>query len=547
VERPQADLVLRGRVHTVDDEHPWAEAVAVRGGRIVAVGEPDVIDDLTGDETEVLDIGEGLVLPGFVDSHNHVRLGTPDALDLSIATSLEDIHRMLAAHVAADPDLEWIEAGRWLYGALPDARMPTADDLPDAVTGGRPTFLVSYDAHTVWMNRPALERFGIGRGVERVAFGEVELGRDDEPTGFVRGFAVMGLSRAGLAQLSEVLPGLSAERQYRRLRRALDLAIGFGITTVVEPQNSPDDLALFARARDEGAMRSRVIAAMFHPVGTSEDEVDGFDQARRTFADDRFRCAPIKLYIDDVIEPHTAALLDDYADVPGERGSVFWPPEGFAELITRLDARGFQTFTHAIGDRGIRTVLDAHETARRANGPRDARHQIVHVELVHPDDLPRFAELGVVACMQPRHAGPDIGDAWRVAVGTERASRPFPWRSLADAGATLAFSSDWDVAEMDPLVGIYSAITRADLEGNGAWAREETVDLATAISAYTMGGAFANHVEDRRGSIEVGKQADLVVLDRDLFALQEPLEILEARVTHAIVDGEVAYRRNGAA
>src|SRR6185503_13267011 len=259
-----------------------------------------------------------------IDSHNHVRLGTPAGLDLSEARSLEAIHAQLRAHVDADPSLEWIEAGRWTYGAIPGGRTPTAADLPDAVTGGRPTFLVSYDAHTVWMNRPALDRFGIGRGDAEVPFGHVELDADGEPTGFVTGFAVMGLSRRGLAALEPVLPGLSKDAQYGRLSTALRLAVSVGITTVVEPQNSLDDLALFARAREEGALLPRVIAALFHPVGTSAEEVEEFDVVKRRNDDDRFRVGPIKLYIDDVIEPHTAAMLDGYANLPDERGDTFW-------------------------------------------------------------------------------------------------------------------------------------------------------------------------------------------------------------------------------
>jgi predicted amidohydrolase YtcJ len=392
------------------------------------------------------------------------------------------------------------------------------------------------------MNRPALQRFGISRGVERVAFGEIELDASGEPTGFVTGFAVMGLSRAGLALMSSELPGLSPDGQFRRLSRALDMAIGYGITTIVEPQNSPDDIPLFVRARDEGATRSRVIAAMFHPPATTPKEVDEFEVVKGTYDDDRFRVGPIKLYIDDVIEPHTAAMLEDYANRPGERGALFWEPGEFAELIASLERRGFQTFTHAIGDRGIRTALDAIEHARRVNGPKDARHQLVHCEVVQPQDQPRFAQLGVVACMQPRHAAPDITGVWTENVGPERWPYSLPWRALHDAGAVLAFSSDWDVAEMDPLVGIYTAITRADLEGKDAWVTELCVDLPTAIRAYTMGSAFANFADGDRGSATTGKFADLVVIDRDLFRLGDPLEILDARVTLTVVGGEVVYR-----
>jgi predicted amidohydrolase YtcJ len=536
-----ADLVVRGgRVFTVDTP-PWAAAVAVRGERIVAVGDDAEIADLAGPRTVTIDASGGLVLPGFVDSHNHLRLGTPGGLDLSSASSLLEIHSLLAEHVRADPSLEWIEAGRWIYAAVGGGRPPTADDLPDAVTGGRPAFLTSYDAHTVWMNRPALARFGIRRGVERVPFGIVDLDEDREPTGFVRDFAVMGLSREGLAALEAVLPGLSADGQYRRLVASLDLAASVGITTAVEPQNSVDDLALFVRAREEGRLRSRVIAALFHPLGAAIDEIEAYDDARRRFDDDRFRVGPIKLYIDDVIEPRTAAMLDDYQGHPGERGSTFWDSREFGALIAELDRRRFQTLTHATGDRGVRTALDAVEHARTVNGERDARHQIVHCELVHPDDQRRFAALGVVACMQPRHASADLvaGD-WLDNVGPERRAYGFPWRSLRDAGATLAFSSDYDVGEMDPLVGIYTARTRARLDGTDAWATEQCVDLETAIRAYTAGGAFANHAEGDRGSITPGAYADLVVLDRDPFLL-EPAALLETRAVATIVGGQLVY------
>jgi len=242
-----------------------------------------------------------------------------------------------------------------------------------------------------------------------------------------------------------------------------------------------------------------------------------------------------------VIEPHTAAFFEPYATEPKTLGGSFYEPDIFRELITKLDGRGFQTFTHAMGDRGIRMVLDAHEHAREANGVRDARHQLVHVECPHPDDVPRFAALGLVACMQPRHWGPDIADVWREAVGPERERWAAPFRSLAESGAVLAFSSDWNVAEMDPLIGIYSALTRADLHGEGAWSVHETVNLPTAIRAYTMGGAFANHCESDRGSITPGKYADLIVLSEDLFGL-EPAAVLETRVETTIVGGTVEFR-----
>ncbi|MDP9468744.1 MAG: amidohydrolase family protein, partial [Chloroflexota bacterium] len=307
--------------------------------------------------------------------------------------------------------------------------------------------------------------------------------------------------------------------QYARLRQSLEMATSFGITTVVEPQNSLDDLALFVRAQRDGDLRSRLIVALFHPRGTTDAELDAFAQAAQRFTDDRLRVGPLKLYIDDVIERHTAAMLEPYSDEPTTSGALFYEPDEFAELITKLDARGFQTFTHAIGDRGIRTALDAIERAQAQNRSRDRRHQIVHVECVHPDDIPRFARLGVVPCVQPRPFAPALNADWVAAVGPERSRYGAAWRSLHDTGAPLAFSSDWNVTEMDPLIGIYTAVTRADLDGGDPWMPHQAVDLPTAIHAYTLAGAYANFCEGDRGSITPGKYADLIVLSDDLFAI----------------------------
>jgi predicted amidohydrolase YtcJ len=538
---PGGDLLIRNaKVYTVDPDRPWAEAVAVTGGRIAAVGDDAEAVAAAPRHALEVDAAGRLVLPGFIDAHNHVRLGSDaDAVQLGAATTLPEVRAAIDAYAAEHADRDWIVAEAWSYSALPEPRRPRADDL-EGVAPGRAVMVLSYDVHNAWLNREAMARFAIGPGTASVPFGRVELDEAGEPTGFVTDFAVMGMSRAGNAALAAQVPNFAPGSAYRRLVHSLELAAACGITTIVEPQNSVDDLHLFARARDEGGLRSRLIAALFHPPGTTAGELDEFEEARRTYDDDRLRVGPVKLYIDDVIESHTAGLLEPYADEPGTSGGTFYDPAAFAEAMVELERRGFQTFTHATGDRGIRTALDAVAHARTEHGPRDARHQLVHVELVHPDDLGRFAELGVVACMQPRHAAPDVVDVWREAVGTERASLPFPWRSLAEHGAVLALSSDWNVAQMEPLVGIYSALTRADLNGGGAWTTEQTLDLEAAIRGYTMGSAFANFVEGDRGSITRGRAGDLVVLSQDLFRL-EPAQILDTRVDLTIVDGRIVY------
>ncbi len=538
---PGGDLLIRNaKVYTVDPARPWAESVAVRDGRIVAVGEDAEAAAAAPRHAREVDAAGRLVLPGFVDAHNHVRLGSDDlAVQLGGAATHGEVRATIAAFAAGLAPAEWIVAEEWHYSAMGEARRPRADDL-EGVAPGHPVMVLSYDVHNAWLNREAMARFGIAAGSGDVPFGRVERDDTGEPTGFVTDFAVMGLSRAGNAALAAEIPNYAPESAYHRLVQSLDMAAECGITTIVEPQNSVDDLPLFVRARETGDLRSRLVAALFHPPGTTAAELDEFEEARRTYDDDRFRVGPVKLYIDDVIESRTAGLLEPYADDPGNAGDTFYEPQAFAEVIVELERRGFQTFTHAIGDRGIRTALDAIAHARRVHGPRDVRHQLVHVELVHPDDLGRFAELGVVACMQPRHAGADIVGVWREAVGTARASLPLPWRSLAEHGAVLALSSDWNVAQMDPLIGIYSALTRADLHGEGGWTTEQTLDLEAAIHGYTMGSAYANHADGHRGSVTRGKAADLVVLSQDLFRL-EPAGILETRVDLTIVDGRIVH------
>jgi predicted amidohydrolase YtcJ len=539
----RADLaVVNARVRTLDDRAPTAEAVAVTGTTIAAVGSEEEIRELLGPQTRVIDARGATAMPGFIDAHNHVRLGSnPGAVSLFGATSLDEIRDRIDAFAAAHPDRSWIEGEGWNYAAIPGGS-PTATML-DGCAPSRALFLFSYDVHTVWLNREALARLSITRDTEHLPWGTVEMdATTGEPTGYVHDFAVLGISEEGQRALEPHVPGYAPDAQYERLVASLDMAIGYGITTIVEPQNGLDDIELFVRAREQGALRSRLIAAMLCLPGTDGARLDALVEAKRTYADERFRVGPIKLYIDDVIEPHTAAMLEPYANAD-TAGETFWPPEAFAAFMLELERRGLQSFTHATGDRGIRTVLDAVQRCRDELGPSDARHQIVHVECVHPDDVSRFGELDVIACMQPRHCASDIVEEWRANVGPARERFAWPFRSIAAAGGTLAFSSDWNVAEMDPMTWLYTAVTRADLHGEGAWNLDETVDLETAVRAATLGSAYANHLENRRGALVPGFDADLIVLDRDLFEPGDPRAMLDARVTHAVVDGAVAYER----
>ena len=534
-------LLRGGVVWTGQRDAPLAEAIALRGDRIAWVGADVEAERFADDAAEVIDLDGRLVTPGIVDAHNHVRLGTgADAVQLAGATTLSDVRGAIADWLTENPSATWVHGEGFDYAALPEARHPRAEDL-DGAGGGRPVMLLDYSVHAAVLNRPALEAFGIGEGSGDVPWGTVERDADGRPTGYVADFAVKGIEDAGQKALQQVSPAYSIDAQYGRVVAGLQMAAKYGITTVVEPQNSIDDLALFARARAEGAAPARVVAALFHPVGTSASTLDAFEETRAYYADDWLRVLPVKLYIDDIVEPHTAAMFEPYANRPDTRGRTYYDPEEFADVITELDRRGFPCFVHATGDRGISTALDAFAAARSRNGRRDTRHQVVHVECTDERDLGRFAELGVVACMQPRHCAPEIVQQWRENVGEQRWRFAWPMRSLADRGATLAFSSDWNVAEMDPLVGLYTALTRADLDGARSWVPEECVDLETALHAYTWGSAYSVYAEDDRGDLRIGSYADLAVFSADLFAM-EPPELLQTQVDLTMVGGQIVHR-----
>jgi hypothetical protein len=533
------DLLITGaRVRTFNARAPWAEAVGVTDGLISYVG--TCADAPTA--ARRIEAPGRLVTPGIVDSHNHLLLGfDEDAVSLEGASELAEVRTRIAEFVTRRPDLDWICAENAVY-AVVEGRRPNAGDL-DGLTD-KPIFVTTYDQHSVWLNRAALAVLGISGGTD-IAWGRPE--RDEvtgEPTGWVTDFYTSAMTEAGLAALQADIPMYSPERRYRKLRSSTRMATALGITTVVEPQVPLPELPLFERALAEGVLTSRVIAALFHPVGADgafrqrlRDAVDGAG------ADPMLRLGPVKLYADDVIEPHTALMLDDYANRPGVRGRPSHPGRELVDVLGELDRMGFQTHTHATGDAGIRLTLDAIEHASRVNGTRDRRHGIVHVECLHPDDLPRFHALGVTAAVQPRHCSPDlVAGTWMDNVGEQRWSRAWRFRSLLDSGATVAFSSDWQVGEMDPLVGIYSAATRAALDGSDPWTPDERVGLDRALEAYTVHGAHAWHAEKDRGRIEVGMLADLVAWSGDLYAHEgSPDGLLEQRAELTMVGGVVAH------
>jgi len=540
-----ADLVVRhANIHTMDGKIPRASAIAVKGDKILWLGDDQDAARYVGRETRVVDAGGRLLLPGFIDSHFHVSLGNDPNVVRITGNSRNEILAQVKAFSDKRPDLKWIEMDGWNYSAFPNGALPAAKDL-DGLTGGRPAFLVAYDYHTIWMNKEALKTFGITKATKSVSFAE-DVQHDKitgEPTGILVGFGSTGLSASAEGELRKVLPSHAPEHAADNIEQLLRQAARAGITTVVDPQFYLETLPLYLKLKNEGRLPQRLQVALFHRRGTTNAEIDKFAAAIKQYNDDTFRVAAIKLYIDDVIEPHTAAMLAPYADRPDTSGKTDYPPEEFKEVVAKLDQRGLQIFTHAIGDRGIRTALDAYEYAREVNGPRDSRHEIVHAECLSEPDIPRFKALGVTACMQPRHCAPDITGQWARATGPQRWKYAWAFRSLRDSGALLAFASDWNVAEMEPQIGIYTALTRKGLDGKpvGGWIPEQTIDIETAVRGYTINAAYANFVEQDRGSLIPGKYADLVLLSDDLFSIP-PDKTKDARVLWTVVGGKEVFR-----
>jgi predicted amidohydrolase YtcJ len=539
---PPADLLLTGgRVWTAETSAPWAEAVAVRGERLVYVGTAAGARALRGPKTTVIDLRGRLVVPGFNDAHVHLIEGalSLDGLDLSTETALAGVQARLRAFAARHPRESWIRGRGWVYGAFPGA-LPTRQQL-DAVVNDRPAYLESYDGHTAWVNSKALALAGIDKATPDPRGGAVVKDpATGEPTG--------ALKEAAMDLVARLLPRLDAEARYERLRRGLSWLNAHGITSVQDAgsEDAGEDIRLILRARQEGRLTVRVrVALRLHPgnVTTAVSEARLLSAAHD---DDRLRFGVVKGFVDGVVESHTAAMLEPYADDPaGGKGELRWTPEALSAAVTSADRAGVQVWLHAIGDRGVRVALDAFEAAGKAAGARDRRGRVEHAETMAFGEYPRFASLGVLASMQPLHATPDANTltVWAGALGEERTSRAFSFGNLERFGARLVFGSDWPVVPPDVLAGIYTAVTRQTRDGKppGGWLPGQVVGVESALRHFTLDGAYASFEEDRKGSLAAGKLADLAVLTRDITA-GPPLAILDTRVWLTVMGGKIVYR-----
>jgi predicted amidohydrolase YtcJ len=541
---PPADLVLTGgAVYTMNAARSWAEAVAVRKGRIVYVGTDVGARVFVGPRTRAFSLGGRLVLPAFQDAHIHpvsggVGMGQCDINDLA---TKEAILEKVRTCVATDQH-PWIVGGGWALPAFPEAN-PKKETL-DAIVSDRPAFLSAADGHSSWANSKALELAGITAATPDPLNGRIERDASGAPTGTLR--------EAAQRLVDVLIPEPTLEEHIGGLRRALALLNGYGITAVYEanagsgPKGGRMKLAAYREAERRGLLTVRVRASLGTDPARGPEQVEDMVRLRQEYASPRVHPVAAKIFADGVIEARTAAMLESYDDRPGQRGEPRFSDTALQTLVARLVEKDFSVHVHAIGDRAVRMTLDAFQASRKASADRGLRHQIAHLQVIEPEDVPRFRALGVIANFEPLWAYADayVRDLTWPALGPVRSKRMYPIAELARSGAVLSFGSDWDVSSANPLEGMQVAITRQALlasDRTEPLLPEQAIDLPTALAAYTIGSAYANGFEAESGSLEVGKSADLVVLSENLFEL-DPHEIAKASVLLTLLEGAAVHR-----
>jgi predicted amidohydrolase YtcJ len=537
-----ADLLFTGGpVLCVDPARSRASALAVRAGRIVAVGHD--LTDLVGPRTEVVDLAGRPLLPGFQDAHVHAVMGGLELgqCDLTGTTSVDEYLARIRRYADEHPAAEWIIGSGWSMESFPGG-VPTRD-LLDRVVADRPVFLTNRDHHGAWVNGVALERAGITATTTDPGDGVINRDAGGNPVG--------ALQEGAVALVAAILPEVSRADRIAGLLRAQALLHSLGITAwqdamLCASNGYPDISDAYLAAANDGLLTATVVGALWWDRDRDASQIPDLVDKRNTYTIGRLRCGTVKIMQDGVAENYTAAMTAPYRDAcghpTGNRGISFVDPEALRHHVTALDALDFQVHFHALGDRAVREALDAVEAARATNGFRDTRPHLAHLQVVHPDDLPRFRRLGASANLQPLWAAhePQMDDLTIPFLGGDLARWQYPFGDLLRSGATLAAGSDWPVSSPDPLLGIHVAVNRRHLGAHtDVFLPEQRLDLGTALAAYTAGSAYVNHRDDT-GSLRVGYRADLVVLDRDPF--EAPVDRLgDTRVALTYVDGRLVH------
>lgn len=527
-----ADMVLlNGNIFTVDAARPWAQAAAIRDGKFVMVGKDEDIKKLIGKETEVIDLQGKLALPGFNDAHLHFANGGLYLLgiDLRPARDEKEFARILKDYIYKVPKGEWVTGGNWDHENWPSKKHPRKE-LIDAFTTEHPVLVSRLDGHMALANSLALKLAGITRGTPDPQGGEiVKDKKTGEPTGILRDNA--------MDLVGKVIPPLSREKRERAIRAAMRHAQEMGVTSV-QDNSSAEDLAIYQKLLRKGELGVRINAWR---------GADGWSDFRRIgitapFGDPFLRLGTVKLFVDGSMGAGTALFFAPYADDPAAVGLSIHTQSELNDLVKNVDRAGLQIAAHAIGDKANTWILDAFAKVRAASGGRDSRHRVEHAQVVRAADVARFRELGVIASIQPSHCIDDM--RWAEKRIGARVRDAYRFASFLAVGVRLAFGTDWDVEPLDPRLGLYAAVSRELPAGGpaGGWHPEEKLKLAQAVEAYTLGSAYAEFQEQVKGSVQTGKLADLVVMEKNLFQIPQK-DILSTPVALTVLNGKVVFKK----
>jgi predicted amidohydrolase YtcJ len=529
-----ADVIISSNtVFTGLSDQPEPASIAIKDNKIMAIGSETEIKPYAGEHTKNYQFKDQLILPGFHDFHLHIMDGavSMNGVNLFSARSEEEALEIIREFAESRPEDSWVVGSTWDAGYWDTQQLPTRHSL-DRILPDRPALMFHAEGHYVWVNTKALEIANINRDTENPSYGIIGKDENGEPNGL--------LYEKAMGAVIHHAYNFTKEQKRELFTKFLTHAASLGVTAVhdlfaTESLEILNDYDVFKEFEDKGELTTRI-----HLWPALNDNLEHAKQLRDTYQSDKLRVSGLKQFIDGVITARTAYLLDPYADQAETRGETSFPPETIKKWVVDADKEGFSIRFHAIGDGAIRLALDAYQEAQKANGKRDSRHSIEHIEVIHPEDIHRFKELGVTASMQPDHLAMSERGIYTDRIGTKREKHVFSINTLQKAGATLAFGTDFPIDILNPLLQIYRAVTRIDSSGKTVWHPHERITLAEALKAYTSGSAYGTFREQELGTLEVGKLADIVVLERNLFDI--PLEeILDTKVKLTIVDGKVVY------
>jgi predicted amidohydrolase YtcJ len=520
-------------VFTSDQDRPAARAVAVKGKHIVYTGDEGGVKDWKGIGTRVIEGKSCTLMPGFIDSHFHMLHGslTLENIHFETCFSYEDTTQAIRSFAAKNPTVPWLTGFGLRYDLGPELTPLTRQHL-DAILADRPIAITAYDGHTMWVNTIGLRMAGIFNGGECLPNSEIVLDEHGEATGELKEHASV--------HISNILPVPNRNEKLRLLKKGVKIASSMGLTSVHNMDGDDEQAGLYTSLERDGDLTVRVYVPYSIGVETSLDDILGKALPLKTkYQTELVRGGCVKLFMDGVIETYTGLLVDPYADNPSTCGDSNYSVEHFNRNIVEADRLGLQIFVHSVGDGGVRRVLNAYALAQKANGLRDSRHRVEHIEVIHPDDLPRFKELDVIASMQPLHSPPSVddGDIWQFRVGESRWPLSFAWTDIRNTGARLIFGSDWPVVTQNPMLGVHNTLNRKP------WAAgmpHHHQDLVDTLHSYTCDAAYGEFQEDIKGQLKPGYMADIVLLSEDIFTI--PPELMkEVHPLVTMMGGRITY------